>query len=153
MATNTHTISDIYIKESDLTFTDFQSRFNEQGSPGYDNWRVMISGEKEYDHAAIRGVITTLGGSVPSFIQLQMQVDVPDVFDRGSVVCSAAGVVTVPFNRSFYAVNEVVASMKGGAVVAVPRISNITTTSFDIELINTSNARVAGTCSWAAKGY
>jgi hypothetical protein len=153
MATNTHTISDIYVKESDLTFAEFQLRFGGQGSPGYDDWRVLITGEKEYEKAAIRGVVTTVGGSVPSFIQLELQVDVPDVFDRGSVVCSAAGVVTVSFSRPFYAVSEVMATMKGGAVVAVPRVSNITPTSFDIELINTSNARVAGTVSWVAKGY
>ena len=59
----------------------------------------------------------------------------------------------MPFNRPFYAVGEVVCTEKGGAVVAVPRVSNVTLTSFDVELIDVNGTRVGGTVSWSAKGY
>lgn len=154
MAINQHVISDLQIKESDLTYDEFVDRMVYQGPAGYDDWRVLITGDKEYQKAAIMSVVRTNGSSVPQLTQLELTVDVPDVFDRGTGTSSAAGVVTVPFNRPFYAPPEVTASIKGGSTIGVINISNVTATGFDFDVRNTSNARIGSiTISWAARGY
>lgn len=152
MAINQHIISDLLVHEADMTFVAFQDQFDQAGPVAYDAWRPFIPGDQEYTKAVFRAAIISLG-SIPSFNELALTVDVPDVFDRGLKTTSAAGVVAVTFARPFYAAPEVNATLKSGSIVAIPRVTNITTTGFDVDLVNTSNARVVGDVSWAAKGY
>ena len=80
-------------------------------------------------------------------------VDVPDVRDRGTVAVPVGG-LTVAFNQPFNAPPEVQATFKGGATIAVPQIGTITTSGFQLTLINpATQASVAGNASWAAEGY
>lgn len=153
MAINQHVISDILVEEADMTFEEFVAQIVGAGPVSYDAWHTFVSGDYEYDKAVYRGAIISNGESLPSFSQLDLVVDVPDVFDRGSVTTSAAGVVAVVFNRPFYAAPEINASIKSGSIVGVPRITSITNTGFNIDLVDPTNARIVGVCSWAARGY
>ena len=151
-------ISDIQIGQSDITADSFAAMLNSGSAVGYGEFRNFIGGDHEYQKAIFKGEITAENASLPRILTLSVDVDVPDVFDRGTVtITQTASPTTVTANRSFYSVQDVVATAKNGSVVAVPRVTNIRTTSgityFDIELIDVNNARVTGQASWALRGY
>lgn len=146
-------ISDILVGQGDVSAQQFQTLLDQAHAVGYGPFKPFMEGDHEYQAAIVKAALTAMSGSRPRLEELKMTVDVPDVIDGGTVNTSAAGLVTVDFNRVFHVVPEVTATLKGGTVFAVPRIHNITTASFDVELVNSSNARVAGSVSWSAKGY
>lgn len=145
-------ISDILIG-TDMTDTQFQDLLALGGPVGHETFRNFIAGEHEYEDALFKAVFLAGQGSLPRATALTVAVDVPDVFDRGSAAPVATGVLTVPFNRAFNEPPEVSATLKGGTSVAAPRVTNITTAGFDLELLDPTNTRIAGEVSWAAKGY
>jgi hypothetical protein len=145
--------SDILISETDLSFAQFQTQFANLIPVGYEPFEKFQVGDYEYKKALYRGQISTDGNSVPAMNVLQVQVDVPDVFDTGTDVITVSGTKTIPFHKSFYIAPEIVCSMKGGAVFAVPRITNVTRTQFTVELMDSTGAPLAGTITWSAHGY
>lgn len=150
-------ISDILIAQADITQEQFAELLRAAGPVGYEPFRYYIGGEYEYKDAIYKAVFTASSGSSPRMTELGVEIDVPDVFDRGSATTSAAAITTVTCSRKFYHVSEVIASLKGGTVIAMPRVSNIQVSgliaTFDVELIDPSGNRVAGEVTWAAKGY
>lgn len=147
------TISDIVYGATDIDQTQFDLLRAVQSAVGYDSFRGFIAGDYEYQNAIYKASSFADYASRPRFLKLKVNVDVPDIFDRGTASTSATGVVRVSFNRTFYSINEVLATQKGGTDVGLARPTNITLTGFDIELVNSAGARIAGTVSWAAKGY
>ena len=82
-----------------------------------------------------------------------LNVDVADVRDRGTASVPVDGAF-VAFNRTFSVPPEVQATLKAGGTPAVPEISGITITGFDVRLLAAADgAPVAGTVSWSALGY
>lgn len=151
-------ISDIKIGQGDISQDQFATALLYGSAVGYDNFRNFISGDHEYQKAIFKGLIASSGANLPRILSLSVDVDVPDVFDRGTVTITQTGTVTtVTANRSFYSVQDVVATVKNGSTVAVPRVSNIRITNgityFDIELVDVNGARVTGQASWALRGY
>jgi hypothetical protein len=82
-------------------------------------------------------------------------VDVPDIFDRGTVqIPDAVAGAVINFTRSFRVPPEVTMTHKGGATVAIPRLLGaVTTTGFTAVLENSSGTRVTGSFTWIAQGY
>lgn len=146
-------VSDVLVGRADISPADFDAMLANGAAVGYSPFASYIDGDYEYKSAILKLSMSTIDGSLPRALRLAINVDVPDVFDRGTATASAAGPVSVAYNRHFYFVGEVIATPKGGAVIAAPRVTNITATTFDIELIDPSNNRVAGIVSWSAKGY
>lgn len=150
-------VSDILIGTSDITPAQFEALLRNGSAVGYEAFRNFIGGDYEYNKALFKGILSASDASSPRILTLEVDVDVPDIYDRGSAFTSASAPVTITCNRPFYVLNEVVATCKGGTVIASPRVTNLQVTgnvaTFDVELIDVNNARVAGEISWAAKGY
>jgi len=149
-------ISDVSIAQTDITQAQFAELLRAGAPVGYEPFRHYIGGEYEYKDAVYKAVLRTSSGSSPRMTTLGVEIDVPDVYDRGSASIPAAK-TTITCGRAFYEVSEVIASLKGGTVIAMPRVSNIQINSlvatFDVELVSPSGALVAGEVTWAAKGY
>jgi len=149
--TNEFVISDLKIETDPKDFSTFKQRFLFGAKPGYRDFRMLVPGDYEYQKAKIKVVLasqTTDQARIPS---LNLLVDLPDILDRGSQAVAAVK-TTINFNRAFTFPPEVKAQMKGGTVFGATRVSNITTTGFDVELLNASNGLIAGTISWSAQG-
>lgn len=150
-------VSDMRIGASNLTVEEFATMLNVGSAVGYDNFRTFINGDYEYDKALYKGVLTSRDATARIVI-LTSEVDLPDIFDRGSAIVPTptleiTGKIFVPFNRTFTEVTEVLATIKNGTVPCVPNVTNITDLGFDLEILDMTNARVGGTVSWSAKGY
>ncbi|MCY1295701.1 hypothetical protein D9M70_450530 [compost metagenome] len=85
----------------------------------------------------------------------KVAIDVPDRFERGSVtILDANAGVHIEFAKPFYVAPEVTCTLKGGTVIAVPRVLDGTTTDgFTVTLQLTDGTKVTGTVSWIAQGY
>lgn len=148
-------IADLAFRSTPLDEEDFASLVAQSTPLGFSAFRDLTPGDYEYAKALVRIIleapITTANRVALS--EARLNIDVPDVRDRGTVAVAAAGTV-VAFNRIFNAPPEIQATFKGGTVIAIPQIGAITTTGFEISLINPdTRAPVAGNASWSAEGY
>src|SRR3569832_2078114 len=90
-----------------------------------------------------------------SLTGMSLQVDVPDVFDRGSAaITDAVAGITVSYNRQFHIPPEVTLTLKGGTVIAIPKLTNVTAIDFTVVLVDpATNNQVTGSFTWSAHGY
>ena len=146
-------VSDLSFMAQEFTRADFIGLFQSGSAVGYEAFRFAVVGEYDYQKALFKSVLSSTSGSSPRITKMQVEVDVPDVFDKGTATTSTSGPVTVFFNRPFYRVDEVICTLKGGTELGTPRVTPIDGFSFQLELYNSSNVRIAGTVSWSAKGY
>jgi hypothetical protein len=145
-------ISDIYVGTSDISSAQFETIFATGQPVGYDPFSTFIDGNYSYKNAVYKVVIKDAGTASEARIKsMAVSVDVPDVFDAGSINVPLAG-VTVLFAKSFYIPPEITITLKGGTTFAKPRIS-ITKNSFFVELFDGLNNPTSGLVSWAAHGY
>ncbi|MFZ2736873.1 MAG: hypothetical protein WBI20_05330 [Burkholderiaceae bacterium] len=123
--------------------------------PGYTDFRDFIQGDHTYRRALFRAILKSQNSDRGFIDGLRVTVDVPDVFDRGSVqITDAVNGIAVGFTRAFRIAPEVTITHKGGTVVAVPKLLGaVTTTGFTAVLENSSGTRVAGAFTWIAQGY
>ena len=148
-------IADLAFRATPLDEEGFAALVNESRPLGFAAFRELTPGDYEYAKALIRLVleapVTTANRIALS--DAQLNIDVPDVRDRGAVAVPVGGFV-VAFNRTFNAPPEVQASFKGGTSLAIPQIGTISATGFQLSLVNpeTQNT-VAGNASWSAEGF
>ena len=148
-------IADLAFRSTPLDAEGFAALVAESRPLGYGPFRDLTPGDYEYARALLRLALEapSTTGSRVTLAEARLNIDVPDVRDRGTMTVPIGGTV-VPFSRSFNAPPEVQAAFKGGAVLAVPQIGTITTTGFQLSLINPDTlASVAGNASWSAEGY
>ncbi len=148
-------IADLTFRSTPLDADSFAALVAESRPLGYGPFRDLTPGDYEYARALVRLALEapSTTGSRVALADARLNIDVPDIRDRGTVAVPIGGTV-VPFARSFNAPPEVQATFKGGAVLAVPQIGTITTTGFQLSLINPDTlASVAGNASWSAEGY
>lgn len=148
-------IADLAFRTTPLDADSFAALVAESRPLGYGPFRDLTPGDYEYARALLRLALEapSTTGSRVALAEARLNIDVPDVRDRGTVAVPIGGAV-VPFTRSFNAPPEVQATFKGGAVLAVPQIGAITATGFQLSLINPDTlASVAGNASWSAEGY
>jgi hypothetical protein len=150
-------VSDILIGSGDITQTQFDALLTTGSAVGYNSFANFIEGDYEYKNAIFKGTMGAQQANDPRITLLKVNVDVPDVFDRGTGTTSTTAAVLVTCTRQFYQLYEVTATLKGGTVIATPRVSNLTVVNrvatFNLELIDINNNRVVGDVSWSAKGY
>ncbi len=85
---------------------------------------------------------------------LSVTVDMPDVIDSGSVTTLTSGPKTVSFNVDYYNSNPTVTgTIVNGSSGDYVIISNETSTSFAVEVKNSSNNNISKTVAWISKGY
>lgn len=145
-------ISDIAIKNTELTPSDFANLLDASSPAGYSSFSPFIEGDWEYKSAIMKAEITAGTDSRLRMSTLTMNVDVPDVHDSGTVTVTSSGMY-VTFSRSFYEKPEISISLRGGAVFCTPRVESVDLLGFFIRLYDSSGSPVAGTVSWKALGY
>lgn len=148
------TLSDMLLANGDMLMADFQALVSKGAPPGFGKFQEFIHGDYEYRQALFRAIVKAADSTQVSMSDFKLEVDVPDIFDRGAATITDALVgVNVTFSRVFHIVPEIVISMTGGTVIARPELSNKTTNGFTVHLIDGDGNKVAGTISWSAHGY
>ena len=168
-------ISDMTIyNEAIESLEDFEDLVLSGKIPGYGEFKNYIQGYYTYQKALVKAVLdsTTTAGRV-ELLQMKIEVDLPDVIERGSVTITQSNVddtvlfpdppnvnggdgVPVVFIKTFKIVPEITLSISGGAagVILIPEITSKSLTGFTIKLKNVGTGLyVPGTISWAAHGY
>jgi len=148
-------IADLAFRTTALDDEGFAALIAEARPLGFSAFRDLTPGDYEYAKALIRLALAAPSTSTSriALTDAKFIVDVPDIRDRGTVAVPIGG-LTVAFSQPFNAPPEVQATFKGGATIAVPQIGTITTSGFQLTLINpATQASVAGNASWAAEGY
>lgn len=147
-------ISDMVIGTGDISLVDFKNIVDSGKAPGYSAFRDFAQGDYEYQYGIFRAVLESTNAFRARLAELKLTIDVPDVTDRGSaVITDALAGVYVEFNREFHVVPEIIMTLTGGTVVAIPDAIDKSMTGFTAILTNTSGTRVTGTVSWSAHGY
>lgn len=146
-------ITDLAFRSNPFAAAEFEVMFDSDSALGYEPFRYFVVGDQEFQKALYKVELDASQGFVPRITKMQVEIDVGDVFDKGTATTSATGSVTVFFNRPFYKVDEVIVTLKGSGELGTPRVTNITNLSFQLDLYNTANQRIAGSVSWSAKGY
>jgi hypothetical protein len=148
-------ISDMIVASTEITEADFASIVEAGHPPGYTDFRDFIQGDYTYQRALFRAILKSRNSDRGFIDALRVTVDVPDVFDRGTVqITDAQAGAVIGFARIFRVPPEVTMTHKGGTVVAIPRLSSaVTRTGFTAILENTAGTRVTGTFTWIAQGY
>jgi hypothetical protein len=148
-------IADLAFRTTALDDEEFAALIAEARPLGFSAFRDLTPGDYEYANALIRLALAapTTSTSRIALTDAKFIVDVPDIRDRGTVAVPIGG-LTVAFSQPFNTPPEVQATFKGGATIAVPQIGTITTSGFQLTLINpATQSSVAGNASWAAEGY
>jgi hypothetical protein len=148
-------IADLAFRTTALDDEGFAALIAEARPLGFSAFRDLTPGDYEYANALIRLALAapSTSNSRIALTDAKFIVDVPDIRDRGTVAVPIGG-LTVAFSQPFNAPPEVQATFKGGATIAVPQIGTITTSGFQLTLINpATQSSVAGNASWAAEGY
>jgi hypothetical protein len=148
-------ISDMIVASTEITEADFANIVEAGHPPGYTDFRDFIQGDYTYQKALFRAILKSRNSDRGFIDALRVTVDVPDVFDRGTVqITNALAGAVIGFSRTFRVPPEVTMTHKGGTVVAIPRLSSaVTRTGFTAVLENTAGTRVTGTFTWIAQGY
>lgn len=148
-------ISDMIVASNEITEADFANIVEAGHPPGYTDFRDFIHGDYTYQKALFRAILKSRNSDRGFIDALRVTVDVPDVFDRGTVqITDAQAGAVIGFSRIFRVPPEVTMTHKGGTVVAIPRLSSaVTRTGFTAALENTAGTRVTGTFTWIAQGY
>jgi len=146
---------DAHAVDTEITEADFASIVEAGHPPGYTDFRDFIQGDYTYQRALFRAILKSRNSDRGFIDALRVTVDVPDVFDRGTVqITDAQAGAVIGFARIFRVPPEVTMTHKGGTVVAIPRLSSaVTRTGFTAILENTAGTRVTGTFTWIAQGY
>lgn len=145
-------LSDLEIRSDAIASHGFASAMSRAAPPGFAAFERLVGGDYEFKKALIRYVMSTKTADRPELTHLRTVVDMPDVIDSGAKTL-VAGDNVIPFNRTFHIVPEVTATLKGGSVFAIPRITAISETDFTMHLEATDGSKVAGDIIWNAKGY
>ena len=99
---------------------------------------------------------STFGQVTPIVSELQVNVDMPDVFQDGANVTVAAGGSTITYPIKFFVAGEDVSIAVSGAGLATGdyyRITNKLQASFDLQWFNSADVGVSRVSSWLAQGY
>lgn len=151
---------DLVIRDDVLT-KDQLDEIADSPPVGYTPFRQFHPGDYDYQEGMIGVRITgaQYEGQV-GISGLQLNVDIPDITDRGTATVTAgdvsgsSGQHTVTFNKTFSAAPEVYPVWIAGSTAAVPEIISVTATQFVFILRESSSPStvVEGTISWAALG-
>lgn len=149
--------SNMIANTGDLTQQSFEGMIEKGRVIGYENFREFIPGDYTYQKALFRVVLDSVNSDRARLSQMKVNIDVPDIFDRGTVTITAgqaAAGVAVTFARQFHVVPEITMTLKSGGVIAIPVIVSPTVSGFTAILKDpATNNGVAGTLTWAAHGY
>lgn len=153
-------LSDLVIQDSAMTDAEFAAMVANPKPVGYGRFQRLIPGDYSYSKAIVGLFVQTPAtGNRPALMTATLNVDAPDIVDRGSVTLTAVK-TWVPFKRTFNCPVdkiEVACSFKSGAVNSTPQVltADVHIDGFWVSLIsNADNTTLAaGTITWQALGY
>lgn len=148
-------MADLALRSSPMDEVAFRAMVAEKAPLGYSRFRDLVPGDYEYANAIIGLLLSApVTGERIAISNAVLNVDVPDVRDRGTASVPVGG-VDVAFNRSFAEPPEVQVTLKAGGTPSLPEVLSITTTGFTVRLLDAADGvtPVAGTVSWSALGY
>ena len=148
-------LADLAVRSTTMDEADFRALLADKGPLGYGRFRDLVPGDYEYSKAIIGLLLSApVTGDRTAIADAVLNVDVPDVRDRGTASVPIAG-ITIVFTRSFADPPEVQVTLKAGGTPSLPEIISITTTGFSVRLVDAADGvtPVAGTVSWSALGY
>jgi len=148
-------LADLGVRSTPMDEIAFRDLVAATGPLGYGPFRDLAPGDYEYAKALIGLLLSApVTGERVAIADAVLNVDVPDVRDRGTASIPATG-ATVAFNRSFTDPPEVQVTLKAGGTPALPEITAIAATGFDVRLFDAADGvtLVAGAVSWSALGY
>jgi len=145
-------INDLVISTKDLNSSNFGTALSPAGYTAFQN---LSTGDYTYQNAIVKVVLQAgLTSSVPNVQDLQLNIDVPDVNDNGTVHLTPSNQpLTVHFNATFHSSPEIGAIPIGLADVnGKISIDSISQTGFVVELKD-GGTYLDGYISWTANGY
>ena len=154
-------LSNILLTGEELTEEKFLERVNT--APGYNAFQDFSVGEYEFQRALVRIIISNAQTqSEPLIYDVAHHVDIDDVVDGGvETITDVSAPTKVRYKKFYYNHPEVSVILKGGNTgqgIVVPRLIRTDGLDgygryFEVELLSSSNNRVAGTISWTSRGY
>ncbi len=148
-------MADLALRSSPMDEAAFRAMVADKAPLGYSRFRDLVPGDYEYSKAIIGLLLSApVTGERIAISNAVLNVDVPDVRDRGTASVPVGG-VDVAFNRNFAEPPEVQVTLKAGGTPSLPEVLSITTTGFTVRLLDAADGvtPVAGTVSWSALGY
>lgn len=144
---------------SDIAFFDGEKTISELAGRdvpvGFAPFREFIPGDWLYKDAIFKMVIESTDATAsPGVSEWKLNIDVPDVFDKGTYECKAGKSSSVTFNRRFWDIPDITIKIRGEDSASL-HIANLVTTveGFTFDLMDSSDTQVAGSIYWKAEGY
>lgn len=148
-------MADLALRSSPMDEAAFRAMVADKAPLGYSRFRDLAPGDYEYTKAIVGLLLSApVTGDRTAISSAVLNVDVPDVRDRGTAAVPVGG-VEIAFNRSFAEPPEVQVTLKAGGAPSLPEVLTIKTTGFTVRLLDAADGvtPVAGTVSWSALGY
>lgn len=147
-------ISAVVIESEAIDVSGFRSYLDLGVVPGYSPFKPFIPGDYTYKDALFKIVMQSNTNDRARVDGLRVDIDVPDVIDRGTAtITDAAAGVTVVFAREFLEEPEITVTLRGASTVGIPRVTSKNKSQFTLHLLNNSGGFTTGTVSWTAQGY
>lgn len=147
-------ISAVVIESEAMDLASFRNYLDLGVVPGYAPFKPFIPGDYTYKDALFKIVMQSNTNDRARVDGLRVDIDVPDVIDRGTAtITDAAAGVTVIFDREFLEEPEITVTLRGSATVGIPRVTTKSKTQFTLHLLNNSGGFTTGTVGWTAQGY
>lgn len=145
-------ISDIAFYEREITLDEFK----EKDSPaGYCAFKEFIAGDHLYKDAIFKTVLESKSiDASPGITKWQLNIDVPDVFDKGTEDLKKDTSHRVNFNRKFWEIPDVTIKIRGSSDSSA-HIKNLVTDieGFTFDLLDGEDNPIDGVIYWKAEGY
>lgn len=155
-----HVISNVLASSQTLTDEKFRQLLTQESPAGFTPFQQFVPGDYEYERALYRVSMQSSSGDRGVINKLQVDVDVPDMMDRGRVTITpemaAAGPTWVAFTRPFHVPPVPVTNLMSASEECVVRVleGSVTRAGFMVFLQRTDNAqRTDGVLTWAAHSY
>ena len=124
------------------------------GSPTWSAWNRFYVGDYNARGYKFKIDVTNAQNNFNLQVNtLSVTVDMPDIVDSGSVSTSSGVETSVSFNATYYAIPNVTGTIVDGSSGDYISISNVTATSFNVSVYNSSSTRIIKNIVWMAKGY
>lgn len=147
-------ISAVVIESEAIDISGFRNYLDLGVVPGYSPFKPFIPGDYTYKDALFKIVMQSNTNDRARVDGLRVDIDVPDVIDRGTAtITDAAAGVTVIFDREFLEEPEITVTLRGSATVGIPRVTTKSNTQFTLHLLNNAGGFTTGTVGWTAQGY
>lgn len=155
-----HVISNVFATSTLITPNDFAVLLKAEAPIGFGPFQQFVPGDYEYETAMYRISMNSTSGDRGVINKLQVDVDVPDMLDRGRITITpamaTAGTTWVAFTRPFHVPPVPVVTIMSASVPCVAKVldGSVTRAGFMVFLDKTDGSgRTDGVLTWAAHSY